>query len=110
MINNLDQFDVTNANILLRGVNAPLINKNNAFYQVFKIYYYKNIQKVANQTKTDEKIAIHQIDTESQNLAILYSMFTHGHMTGVTLPSKGLEIAISGITNTPLGAENINYK
>jgi len=105
-IDDLDNFDITNANILLRGVNAPLINKNNAFYQVFKIFYYKNITRIAKETKTDNKNATNVIDVESQNLALLYSMHIHGHMTGTSLPSKGLQIAISGIDNTPLGSEN----
>lgn len=100
---NLDTADVTNANILLNAVNAPLINKNKAFYQLFKIYYYNNVTTV----EKEVKIADSTIDGDSQTLAILYNQFTNIHMQGTETTASALQSAILRRTNNPLEAENI---
>ena len=100
----LDTFDIKDTNILLNGINAPLINKNKPFYQSFKIYYYHNVAKIEKGIKS----ASNTIDTDSQTLAILYNRFTNIHMQGTEIVASALQAAILGKTNNPLEAENLD--
>lgn len=100
---NLNTADVTNANILLNAVNAPLINKNKPFYELFKIYYYNKVTTF----EKEVKFADGTIDQDSQTLAILYNQFTNVHMQCTETSSSALQCAILRKTNNPLDTENI---
>lgn len=99
MILDLDNFDVSKANVFLSAVNSPKIRKGSADYELFKEYYRWNASQY-------EKI-ITGIDADSKILALLFSKFINGCMTKVYLPASGLEGAIMKIVDTPLGAESL---
>lgn len=105
MINDIDVFDITTANVLLAAVNYPKIEKGSPTYELFKIYYASQISTFERRIRSSTKTVL--TDKESQNLAVLYAQFIHGYMTGVFVAPVGLQAAILGITNSPLGAESI---
>ncbi|MGL6107563.1 hypothetical protein [Romboutsia sp.] len=104
---NLDEFDFTEANILLSSVNSPAISKYSAIFKLFSIYYYKNIKDEESTVNINIIAPIENgIDSgnyiDSINVAILYDEFIHGYMTSIYLPSHGFLGAILNRKNAPL--------
>jgi len=104
---NLKEFDFIETNVLLSAVNSPAIVLYSDIFALFSLYYYQNINDP--ESTVNKNIIVPLNNTEdatnyidSINVALLYSEFIHGSMTGIYLPSTGFLGAILNRKNAPL--------